>query len=144
VRKDIKIGTLVGLAISVAAGIAVMTMKSSEFGVIDPALSPEKFQNENGRPGDNAGSAVSYAPQPAPPPPPAAEPAVKADNADQTPLVPVKATRFHIVQSGETLSSIAKKHYGSTSAAGKIFEANRATMENPNRLRPGMKLTIPD
>jgi len=76
------------------------------------------------------------------PRPPVAEASAAAQS--QPPLTPIKTTRFHIVQSGETLSSIAKKYYGTTSAVDKLVEANRDTLSSPDRIRPGMKIVIPD
>jgi nucleoid-associated protein YgaU len=56
----------------------------------------------------------------------------------------IKTERFHIVCLGETLSGISYKYYGSTNKWQKIYNANRETIENPNRIKPGMRLNIPD
>jgi 5'-nucleotidase/UDP-sugar diphosphatase len=56
----------------------------------------------------------------------------------------VKTQRFHIVRRGETLSDIAYKYYGSASQWRKILEANRGVIKDANRLRPGIKLIIPE
>lgn len=51
--------------------------------------------------------------------------------------------RFHIVRTGETLSGISYRYYGSASKWQKIRDANRKTIKDANRLRPGTKLIIP-
>ena len=51
--------------------------------------------------------------------------------------------RFHIVHTGETLSSISYRYYGSASKWQKIRDANRETIKDANRLRPGTKFIIP-
>ena len=50
---------------------------------------------------------------------------------------------FHTVVSGDTLSGIAKQHYGSAGKYMKIFEANRPMLEDPNKIYPGQVLRIP-
>jgi len=51
--------------------------------------------------------------------------------------------RIHIVQKGDTLSSISAKYYGSARQWRKIVAANRDNLPDPNRLTPGSKLLIP-
>lgn len=53
-----------------------------------------------------------------------------------TPLV-------HTVQKGETLSKIAKHHYGDPARYTTLFEANRSTLSDPDRIEVGQKLTVP-
>lgn len=50
----------------------------------------------------------------------------------------------HVVQSGETLGSIALEYYGTVGAWRQIFEANRNGLQDPDRIQPGMELRIPD
>ena len=52
-------------------------------------------------------------------------------------------SRLHLVQKGETLSSIAAKTLGSGARFREIFEANQDQLKDPNDLRVGMKLQIP-
>ena len=52
--------------------------------------------------------------------------------------------RFHIVEKGQTLSDIAQQRYGSAAKWPKIYNANKSTVKNPNSVRPGTKLIIPD
>ena len=51
--------------------------------------------------------------------------------------------RIHTVTSGETLSSIAMKYYGTTRHTQIISEANRNKITDKNQIRPGMRLIIP-
>ena len=50
---------------------------------------------------------------------------------------------FYTVQSGDTLSGIAKAHYGNPGLYMKIFEANQPLLSDPNRIYPGQQLRIP-
>jgi nucleoid-associated protein YgaU len=52
-------------------------------------------------------------------------------------------TRSYTVQSGDTLSKIAKQHYGDANQWRKIFEANRGTISDPDKIQVGQQLTIP-
>ena len=66
---------------------------------------------------------------------------------DQTPIdqtQPIKSQKFHIVAKGETLGSISSKYYGSSGKWRKIYDNNRDIIKDPNVLRPGTKLMIPD
>jgi len=52
--------------------------------------------------------------------------------------------RTYTVQSGDTLWAIASEMYGSGGKYMKIFEANTDILENPDRIKPGQVLVIPD
>jgi len=52
-------------------------------------------------------------------------------------------TQWHEVKSGETLSRIAQHYYGDASLYPKIFEANKDTLKDPDKIRVGQKLRIP-
>jgi acetyl esterase/lipase len=52
--------------------------------------------------------------------------------------------RFHVVREGDTLSEISRRYYASAGMWRKIFEANRATLQDANTVRAGTKLIIPD
>jgi nucleoid-associated protein YgaU len=52
--------------------------------------------------------------------------------------------RIHEVQPGDTLSALAKKYYGNGGLYMKIFEANRDILENPDLIKVGQKLRIPE
>ncbi len=49
----------------------------------------------------------------------------------------------YVVQSGDSLSTIAKKVYGSSQHAEFIFEQNRDRLRNRNMVRVGMSLRVP-
>jgi tetratricopeptide (TPR) repeat protein len=59
----------------------------------------------------------------------------------QKPLVP--GVRTYTVQSGDTLASIARKHYGGTGRWKEIQDANFSGVEGTVRLQPGMVLMVP-
>lgn len=50
---------------------------------------------------------------------------------------------YHTVQSGDTLSKIAKSAYDNGGAYMKIFEANRDILSDPNLIKPGQRIKIP-
>jgi nucleoid-associated protein YgaU len=50
----------------------------------------------------------------------------------------------YTVQPGDTLSKIAKQFYGDVSQYNRIFEANLETISDPDKIRPGQKLVIPE
>ncbi len=81
--------------------------------------------------------------------------AVKADNIVNTIEVekapepesvpePVSAERFYEVVSGDTLGAISQKFYGRAGDYMKIFEANRDILDNPDLIKPGQNLKIPE
>lgn len=49
----------------------------------------------------------------------------------------------YTVQPGDTLSKIARNYYGDANQYTRIFEANRDKLDNPNVIRPGQRLVIP-
>lgn len=53
-------------------------------------------------------------------------------------------TSTYTVRSGDTLTSIAKHFYGTTSKWNWIFQANKSKIHNPNSIFVGEKLTIPN
>jgi nucleoid-associated protein YgaU len=53
------------------------------------------------------------------------------------------AERSYTVQSGDTLSHIAKAHYGKPSKWHAIFDANRDQLQDPDKIFPGQVLKIP-
>ena len=52
--------------------------------------------------------------------------------------------RSYTVKSGDTLSGIAKSHYGDASSYNRIFEANRNILSDPDKIQPGQVLNIPE
>ncbi len=51
--------------------------------------------------------------------------------------------QFHTVESGDTLSGIAKKYYGDAMKYPVIFEANKPMLSDPDKIYPGQVLRIP-
>ena len=51
--------------------------------------------------------------------------------------------KLYEVQAGDSLSKIAKREYGNANEWNKIFEANKDTVKDPNKIFPGQKLKIP-
>ena len=54
------------------------------------------------------------------------------------------AAVFYTVKSGDTLSKIAKEHYGDAMKYPVIFEANKPMLSDPDKIYPGQTLRIPD
>lgn len=54
------------------------------------------------------------------------------------------AARTYTVVSGDTLSHIAKAHYGKASHWKAIFDANRDQLDDPDRIHPGQVLQLPE
>ena len=50
---------------------------------------------------------------------------------------------FHTVERGDSLSKIAKEHYGSANKYQIIFEANKPMLTDPDKIYPGQVLRIP-
>jgi nucleoid-associated protein YgaU len=73
---------------------------------------------------------VATKPEPVPEPEPAPE--------------PVSGERFYEVVAGDTLGAISQKYYGQASNYMKIFEANRDILDNPDLIKVGQKLKIPE
>ncbi len=60
-----------------------------------------------------------------------------------TTAVPEPEAKFHTVQSGESLSKIAKQYYGNPMKYTVIFEANKPLLKDPDKIYPGQSLRIP-
>lgn len=52
--------------------------------------------------------------------------------------------RTYTVVKGDTLSHIAQAHYGRAGKWRAIFDANRDILDDPDKIRPGQVLTIPE
>jgi nucleoid-associated protein YgaU len=59
------------------------------------------------------------------------------------PSLPVPA-KIHEVVAGDTLSKIAKAYYGDAGQYTRIFEANKDQLNDPDKIKVGQKLKIPD
>lgn len=81
----------------------------------------------------------------APPAPPKADFSNVVSGVESTaPVIEPEPERVtHTVAKGETLSAIAKQHYGKASLWPRIYAANRDLLNDPDRIKPGQVLTIP-
>lgn len=58
-------------------------------------------------------------------------------------VAPAPEAVMYTVQSGDTLSKIAKAHYGDARKYPVIFEANKPLLKDPDKIYPGQVLRIP-
>ena len=56
---------------------------------------------------------------------------------------PEPEATFYTVEKGDSLSKIAKEHYGDAMEYPRIFEANRPMLSDPDKIYPGQVLRIP-
>jgi nucleoid-associated protein YgaU len=68
----------------------------------------------------------------------AAAAAAAAGGASSTP-----AARTYTVQAGDSLSKISKQFYGDANKYMKIFEANKDKLADPDKIKAGQELVIP-
>lgn len=69
---------------------------------------------------------------------------VKAPVAAAAPAAPEKAeVRFYTIESGDSLSKIAKRFYGNAGDWNKLFEANKEVINDPDLIYPGQTIRIP-
>ncbi len=64
-------------------------------------------------------------------------------NVDPSLPQPPAPEQFYEVAPGDNLSKIAKKFYGDANEYQRIFEANRDQLSDPDRIRVGQRLKIP-
>ncbi len=67
-----------------------------------------------------------------------------AAHLSQSSIGSASDSRTHIVQKGDTLSSIAAKYLGNSGRFHEIFAANQDQLKDANDVRQGMSLRIPD
>ena len=56
---------------------------------------------------------------------------------------PAPEVEYYIIVSGDSLSMIAKNHYGNAMDYKNLFEANREVIKDPDLIYPGQKIRIP-
>ncbi len=82
----------------------------------------------------SGGSSTASAPSPQP----------RAGGTDIPPLSSAtSAGTTYVVVDGDSLSKIAKRHYGDANKWRRIYEANRSAISNPDLIHPGQRLEIP-
>ena len=64
-----------------------------------------------------------------------------ADNLASPPAA--QQVEYYTIVKGDTLSAIAKRHYGDASQYPRIFEANREVIKDPDLIFVGQKIRIP-
>jgi nucleoid-associated protein YgaU len=71
-------------------------------------------------------------------------PSTPATHAPQAPVANRPASvKTYVIQESDTLSSIAKKYYGSSKAWYKLYQLNKDRISNPDRVKPGMEINVP-
>jgi nucleoid-associated protein YgaU len=125
-RKDVKTGLLIGTGLCLAAAVW--------FSVRQPVVNQPRIEELLSQQKELL--AIQE------------EPKVQINLTDtpaaQTNIESAPSVRMHIVATGETLSDIAKKYYGTVGSWNKIYQANKDQMpKGPNALKTGMKLVIP-
>jgi nucleoid-associated protein YgaU len=149
-QKDLKIGMILGLVLVVAAMLWLFA---------GPAISPQtKILNLQGGPetasapemndlleGPDPASQIKNESSPASEEsqdeePPPDEPQWKKHLLDEK----IKTQRFHIIREGETLSEISRRYYDSSRKWQKILDANKNTINDVNKIKPGTKIIIPE
>jgi nucleoid-associated protein YgaU len=50
---------------------------------------------------------------------------------------------YYVIEKGDTLSGIAKKHYGDAMAYPRIFKANTEVIKDPDKIFIDQKIRIP-
>lgn len=153
-QKDFKIGMALGLVLITVVIVWLSTRPSLSIKarVLSPASAvhrkkeiplysnnagPRKETAIDGNPTEQAKSLIVVDK-----PPPADEQKLPEFSANEQ-SKEIKTERFHIVRSGETLTNISYKYYGSADKWQKILDANRSRLKDANTLIPGMRLTIP-
>lgn len=76
---------------------------------------------------------------PAAAPPPATQAAAASVSGGSS-----AGRRTYTVAAGDSLSKIAKNFYGNANQYMKIFEANRDKLSDPDKIKPGQELVIPE
>lgn len=71
-------------------------------------------------------------------------PTMDASDSSRTPDATARDdAASYTVRAGDTLEAIAVRAYGDARRVDELLKANRETVRDPRRLRPGMKLTLP-
>ncbi len=66
-----------------------------------------------------------------------------AQTAGTTTTATASRSTYYTIQSGDTLSKIAKEKYGDANDYNKIFEANREVIGDPDKIYPGQQIRLP-
>ncbi len=69
--------------------------------------------------------------------------AIDANAADITADIAVQPGQVYTVQSGDSLSKIAKRFYGDANQYQKIFQANSDQLSDPDKIQVGQQIKLP-
>jgi len=67
----------------------------------------------------------------------------EVDDADIQAALEPENVEYYIIQSGDSLSKIAKKYYQNAMEYPRIFDANKEVIKDPDLIYPGQKIRIP-
>ncbi len=65
------------------------------------------------------------------------------NDTDAEALLEPDNIEYYIIQSGDSLSKIAKHYYQNAMEYPRIFEANKEVIQDPDLIYPGQKIRIP-
>jgi nucleoid-associated protein YgaU len=68
---------------------------------------------------------------------------IQSTGAGEAAAAAAAALSTYTVQAGDTLSKIAKDRLGNANAYMQIFDANKDQLTDPNKIKPGQVLKIP-
>ncbi len=68
---------------------------------------------------------------------------INSSMSDITADINVKSGGTYTVESGDSLSKIAKRFYGDAKLYPKLFEANRDQLSDPDKIKVGQTLKLP-
>ena len=119
------------MVVVIAATIYLATRPDLSFKRLRPRSSPASP--------NSLYTPLSPAPQESPPEEPGTRDWTAYEQTER-----IQTQKFHIVRKRETLSDVARQYYGSPAKWQKIYNANRNVVTNPNAVRPGTKLILPD
>jgi len=69
--------------------------------------------------------------------------AIDANAADITADIAVQPGQVYTVESGDSLSKIAKRFYGDANQYQKIFQANSDQLSDPDKIQVGQQIKLP-
>ena len=127
-QKDLKIGMVLGLVLTIVAVLWLSTR---------PSLSTKaRMLNSY-----NAGARQESTEQPVLPL--IAKVETEQSNVPDLTVRKEVEKQIHTIREGETLSGISREYYGSENKWQKILAANRNVIRDANKLKPGTELIIP-
>ena len=65
------------------------------------------------------------------------------DNLTVASNEPEQQARFYTIEKGDSLSKIAKAHYGDANKWRDLFDANKEVIEDPDKISPGQQIRLP-